>query len=150
MPQSLANVLLHIIFSTKERAPLISPEIQDDLHAYLAQACKTCGCPALQVGGTQDHVHIACSLSRTITISKLIEEIKKSSSKWIKARDHNFGHFAWQTGYGVFSVGQSSLPELTRYIAQQQEHHAARTFQEELRAFLKKYRVEYDEQYVWD
>jgi len=150
MPQSLANILVHVIFSTKNRAPLIETEIEAELYPYLASICGTCKSPAHALGGTADHVHIALSLGRTIAISDLMEEIKRSSSKWIKTKGPQYKGFAWQNGYGAFSVGQSQLPALSRYIADQREHHRHRTFQEEFQEFLKRYRIAYDERYVWD
>ena len=150
MPQSLANVLVHLIFSTKNRTPLIRPEIEKELFRYLGSVCRACGCPAHKIGGTDDHVHLACSLSRTISLSKLLEEIKKSSSKWIKTKGPSYARFSWQAGYGAFSIGQSQLASLKRYIVQQRDHHRRRTFQDELREFLKRYEIEYDERYVWD
>ena len=150
MPQSLANVLVHLIFSTKSRGRFIRPDIEDELFRYLASLCRACGCPAHKIGGTDDHVHLACSLSRTITLSKLLEEIKKRSSKWIKTKGDAFAGFSWQNGYGAFSIGHSQLGSLKRYIATQREHHRHKTFQEEFREFLEKYQVNYDERYVWD
>ena len=117
---------------------------------YLATACRGCGCPAHAVGGTEDHVHIACSLSRTITVARLLQELKTSSSKWIKTKGPSFAGFTWQGGYGAFSIGQSQLPALREYIAKQQDHHRRKTFQEEFRECLAKYQIEYDERYVWD
>jgi putative transposase len=150
MSQSLSNILLHIVFSTKNRAPLIRAEIEPELYPYLTSVCNACHCPAHTVGGTDDHVHLVCSLGRTVTTAELLEEIKKSSSKWIKAKGAPFDHFSWQAGYGAFSIGQSQLDAVRRYIAGQREHHRRRTFQEEFREFLAKYRVSYDERYVWD
>ena len=150
MAQSLANILVHLIFSTKNRARLIRPDVEDALWRYLAKACKTCGCPAHKIGGTEDHVHIVCNLSRTITVAKLLEEIKKSSSQWIKTEGPQLAQFSWQAGYGAFSIGQSQLETVKRYIANQKEHHRRRTFQEAFREFLHKYGIEYDERYVWD
>lgn len=150
MPQSLANVLIHVIFSTKNRGQLIREEIADELYRYLASICRACGCTAHKIGGTENHVHIVCSLSRTITVSKLVEEIKKSSSKWMKTKKGEFSGFAWQNGYGAFSIGQSQLPSVKRYIAEQKAHHRKGTFEEEFRAFLEKYHIPYDERYVWD
>jgi putative transposase len=150
MAQSLANILVHLIFSTKNRARLIHPEVEDALRRYLATACKTCGCPAHKIGGTEDHVHIVCSLSRTMTVAKLLEEIKKSSSKWIKTEGPHLAQFSWQAGYGAFSIGQSQLEAVKRYITNQKEHHRRRTFHEEFREFLRRYGIEYDERYVWD
>jgi len=150
MPQSLANILVHVIFSTKNRAALIETEIEAELYPYLASICGACKSPAHALGGTADHVHIALSLGRTIAISDLMEEIKRSSSKWIKAKGPQYTGFAWQNGYGAFSIGQSQLPSLKRYIANQKEHHRRRTFQEEFREFLKRYQIAYGEPYVWD
>jgi len=150
LAQSLSKVLLHVIFSTKHRDPLILKHVQSQLHAYLAGACRALGAEAFRVGGTDDHVHIACSLPRTSAISKLLEEIKKSSSAWMKDQDITLRHFAWQSGYGVLSLGQSQLPALIRYINSQNEHHRHKTFKEELIDFLRKYGIEYDEKYLWD
>jgi REP element-mobilizing transposase RayT len=150
MPQSLANILLHVIFSTKNRSPFIDPEIEGELFPYLASICRACGSPSHAIGGTENHVHIACSLSRTLTVSKLLEEIKRNSSKWIKTKGAQFRSFAWQNGYGAFSIGESQLVNLKGYIARQREHHRVKTFQEEFREFLTRYQIQYDERYVWD
>ena len=150
MPQSLSQILVHIVFSTKNREAWLTPSIRSDLHAYLAGACRNLGAEAYRVGGVSDHVHIACTLPRTMSVSKLIEEIKKSSSAWIKKRDPGCGNFSWQAGYGAFSVGQSQLPTLLAYIESQEEHHRKRTFKEELVEFLNRYRLNFDERYLWD
>jgi putative transposase len=150
MPQSLSLVILHLIFSTKERRPFLDPDIRPKLHAYLAAVARNAGCEAYRVGGVADHVHLAIRLSRTVTIAKLVEELKTSSSKWVKAQATGLEAFSWQRGYGCFSVGPADLESLRAYIDDQEEHHKVRTFQEEFRMFLKKYGVEYDEAYVWD
>jgi REP element-mobilizing transposase RayT len=150
MPQSKSNVILHLVFSTKNRIPLIGPSIRPRLHAYLATTCREWGCHAYRAGGTDDHVHIATSLSRTLTIAKLIEEIKKSSSKWMKEEAGGSPKFYWQKGYGAFSVSATHLEKLKAYIDDQEAHHRTMTFQEEFRMFLDKYGIEYDERYVWD
>lgn len=150
MAQSLANILLHLVFSTKNREPLIETELQPRLHAYLAGACRALGSQAYRVGGTENHVHIACSLPRTLTVATLLEEIKKSSSAWIKQQGDGYALFKWQAGYGAFSVSQSQLPALVRYIDNQEEHHRTRMFKEELLEILQRYGVEYDERYLWD
>jgi REP element-mobilizing transposase RayT len=150
MPQSLANVLVHLVFSTKDRLPLVSPTLSPSLHAYLATVARTTECECPRVGGTADHVHLAIRLSRTITIAQLVEELKTSSSKWFKTQSADLAPFAWQRGYGVFSTGPANLPALLTYIDSQEEHHRTRTFQDEYRAFLRKYEVAYDERYVWD
>ena len=150
MAQSLSNVLLHIVFSTKHREPWLDTEIEDELKKYIGGICRDIGCQALKIGCADDHIHIACSLSRTTTIAKLIEEIKTGSSKWMKSQDPHFANFAWQNGYGAFSIGQSQLNDLKRYVANQREHHQRMTFQDEFRQLLTKYGVEFDERYVWD
>ncbi|MDQ7778283.1 MAG: IS200/IS605 family transposase [Planctomycetota bacterium] len=150
MAQSLARILLHVVFSTKNREDLISDGIRDKLHAYLAGACRGQGSEAFRVGGTQNHVHIACSLPRTVAVSELLEEIKKTSSGWMKKQPAGCKRFSWQAGYGAFSLGQSQLDALIRYIENQSEHHRARSFKEEFLELLHRYGVPYDERYVWD
>lgn len=150
MAQSLSKILLHLVFSTKRRRPSIPPDLAEDLNAYLAGACRALGAEAYRVGGTEDHVHIACTLPRTMTVSKLLEEIKKTSSAWFKAHDDRCHGFSWQAGYGAFSLGQSQLPALLRYIENQREHHSTMSFREELLELLKRYGVDYDERYLWD
>jgi putative transposase len=147
MPQSLSFILIHVVFSTKDRAPLLDPAIRPDLHAYLATVARDADCECYRAGGVADHVHLAIRLSRTVTIAQLIEKLKTSSSKWLKTQ---IAEFAWQRGYGAFSVSPSDLEALRTYIDTQQEHHKTRTFQEEYRAFLQRYGVEYDERYIWD
>ena len=150
MAQSLSKVLLHLVFSTKNREKIIMKTLQPKLHAYLAGTCRNLGSEAYRVGGTEDHVHIACTLSRTITTAKLMEEIKKSSSIWVKKQDESLRSFSWQGGYGVFSLGQSQLGTLINYIENQHRHHQKQTFKEELTAILIKYNIDYDERYLWD
>ena len=150
MAQSLSNVLLHLVFSTKNRHPWIDLEIEEELFKYIAGICRELKCPSHKIGGTDDHIHIACSLSRTMPISKLLEEIKSSSSKWIKTKGDRYADFTWQNGYGAFSVGQSQLPDLRHYIGNQREHHRRLSFQDEYRRILAKYGIEFDERYVWD
>ncbi len=150
MPQSLSQILLHVVFSTKNRQALIATDIQAPLHAYLAGTCRALGSQAYRVGGTDNHVHIACTLPRTLTVSKLMEEIKKSSSAWIKEKDKNCQNFSWQASYGAFSLGQSQLPRLLQYIDNQHEHHHKQSFEEELLKLLQAYQLDYDEQYLWD
>ena len=150
MPQSLAHVIIHLVFSTKDREPFLTPAIRPHLHAYLAEVARNAGCECHRVGGVSDHVHLAIALSRTLTIAELAETLKTSSSKWIKTQSPSLAAFAWQRGYGAFSVGPVDCPALCDYIDRQEEHHRTRTFQEEYRAFLTKYRVAFDERYVWD
>ena len=150
MPQSLDNVLLHLVFSTKDRLPCLGASVLPAPHAYLATVARNAGCECPRAGGVADHVHLAVQFSRTITIATLVEELKTSSSKWLKTQSPRLSGFAWQRGYGVFSVGPSDRDALLAYIDNQEEHHRVRTFQDEYRAFLTKYAVAYDERYVWD
>ena len=151
MSQSLAQIYLHIIFSTKHRYPFIADSIRSELFAYIGDTIKRIeGVPYL-INGTDDHIHILSTLPRTISLAKYIEEIKRNSSRWIKTKDANWQceKFAWQNGYGAFSVSGSRKKAVMEYIANQQEHHRTITFQEEYVAFLKKYNVDYDEKYLW-
>ena len=150
MPQSLSNILLHLIFSTKNRNPWLEKAIREKTHAFLAGTVRQCDCEAYRVGGVADHVHLAVRLSRTLSVADLVKEIKTASSKWLKTQDASLSDFAWQQGYGIFSVGMSQRDTLLHYIDTQEEHHRTRTFQDEYRTFLKKYGIEYDERYVWD
>lgn len=150
MPQSLSAVLIHLVFSTKHREPWIKPEIEAELHAYLATIFSAQKSPAILIGGDLDHVHALFVLARTQTVASVVEEVKKSSSKWIKTQGKEYEHFQWQAGYGAFSIGQSSVDAVKKYIATQKEHHRHKSMQDEFREFLEKYKVEYDERYVWD
>ena len=150
MPQSLTCILVHIVFSTKHRQPFIKPEIETELFKYMSSIYREYKSPALAMNGTENHVHTLISLSKTMTISKLIEEVKRSSSKWIRTKGDAYRNFYWQNGYGAFSISQSHVDALKKYIANQKEHHKKHTFQDEFRALLKRYGVEYDERYVWD
>jgi REP element-mobilizing transposase RayT len=150
MPQSLSFLLIHVIFSTKDRTPIRDSSILPSLHAYLATVARNAGCECYRVGGGADHVHLAVRLSRTTATAKLVEELKTSSSKWLKTQSPSLANFAWQKGYGAFSVGPSDLPALMQYIDTQGAHHRKHTFQEEFRAFLTKYGMECDERYMCD
>jgi REP element-mobilizing transposase RayT len=150
MSQSLSKIYVHIIFSTKNREPLIHDAIKEELFNYLGGVCKNLECNPIQVGGYRDHVHILCSLSKKVTLIKLLEDIKSSSSKWIKTRGEQFSNFYWQSGYGAFSVNPTEIEVVKNYIQNQEKHHKTKSFQDEYRAFLKKYKVQYNEEYVWD
>ena len=150
MPQSLSSILIHLIFSTKHREPFITPTIETELHPYMAKIFRGLRSPSLAINGTSDHLHVLFALGRVIAITDLVEEIKTESSKWIKTKGPEFRNFHWQNGYGAFSIGQSQVPAMKRYIARQKQHHRRVTFQEEYRKFLKAYGIEYDERYVWD
>jgi putative transposase len=150
MPQSLSKVILHIIFSTKNREPWLDSDVRPRMHAYLATICRDLGSELVHVGGVADHVHIATTLPRTLSQAQLIEQIKKPSSKWIKALDPRYRGFFWQRGYGAFSVSPSQLEAVLQYIETQQEHHRTRTFQEEYRELLRGPGIDFDERYLWD
>ena len=151
MPQSLANVFVHIVFSTKHRYPFLADKYnRSEMHAYLGGTCNELECPVLTVGGVADHVYILCRFTRKLSISKVVGDVKRSSSKWIKTKGTLLTKFAWQNGYGVFSVGQSEVERVRRYIEGQEDHHRKKAFQDEYRSFLEEYGVEYDERYVWD
>src|SRR5579875_4200851 len=150
MPQSLAFLLIHVTFSTKGREPVLNEEIRPELYAYLATVVRNAGCECFRVGGIADHVHFAIRLSRTKSVAELVEELKTTSGKWLKKQSTVLAEFAWQRGYSAFSVGPSDLPALLGYIDGQEAHHRKQSFQDEIRAFLMKYGVEFDERYVWD
>jgi len=150
MPQSLALLVVHIIFSTKDREPILHIDVRADLYAYLATVVRSEGCECYGIGGVEDHVHLAIRLSRTVPAAKLVERLKSSSSKWLKTQSPALCEFSWQRGYGAFSVGPSDLPALRRYLEMQEQHHRKHSFQDELRALLTKYGVEHDERYMWD
>jgi len=137
MAQSLSKVLLHIIFSTKNREPWLDSNVRPRMHAYLATICRDAGADFVRVGGVSDHVHIVTTLARTLSQAQLIEEIKKASSKWVKALDARYRGFFWQRGYAAFSVSPSQLDSVLEYVNKQQEHHRTRTFQEEYRELLR-------------
>jgi putative transposase len=150
MAQSLLSILIHLVVSTKNREPFITPAIEPELPAYLATIFREWKSPSLLVGGMHDHIHALFALSRTVSVANMVEEVKTSSSKWIKRQGREFWNFHWQAGDGAFSVSQSHAPRVKDSIANQKTHHQRRTFQEEYRAMLKKYGIEYDERYVWD
>lgn len=150
MGQSLVKNYIHITFSTKNRTPLIYPPVQRELYSYIGAICREMDCLPIKIGGYSDHIHILCMLSKKIALMKLLEEVKSHSSKWLKTKDITLKNFYWQNGYGAFSVNPSEIDKVIAYIENQKEHHKKKTFQDEYRAFLKKYKVEYDERYVWD
>ncbi len=150
MPQSLSLVIVHIIFSTKDRTPFLDSDTRPHLYAYLATVARNSKCEGYRVGGTADHVHLAVRLGRTNTIAGLVEELKTSSSKWLKTQRSELRQFAWQRGYGAFSVGRAELEDLVAYVGTQEAHHEVRTFEQEYLALLKQHDIPYDERYIWD
>ena len=149
MSQSLCKIYLHIVFHIKTTSPSIKEEHLERLHSYMGQLVNTTGCQTIHVGGVTDHVHLLCQLSKTETVAHLVEEVKRNSSRWIKTIDDGYQHFAWQGGYGAFSVSESVLPKTLNYVKNQKMHHAKTSFQDEYLNFLKLYKVEYDERYVF-
>jgi REP element-mobilizing transposase RayT len=150
MGQSLVKNYIHIVFSTKHRIPLIHPPVEAELYRYLGGICNKLACPVLKVGGYTDHIHLLIMLSKKLALMKVLEELKSHSSKWIKTKGLAYETFYWQDGYGAFSVNPSGVDTVIKYIENQHDHHGTKSFQEEYRAFLKKYKVDYDEKYVWD
>ena len=150
MGQSLVKNYIHITFSTKHRVPLIIQAIENELYSYIGGICKKMECYPVKIGGYTDHIHILCLLSKKIALMELLEEVKAHSSKWIKTKDSSLKKFYWQNGYGAFSVNPYEIEKVIEYIENQKEHHRKKTFQDEYRAFLKKYKVEFDERYIWE
>ncbi|QDT72772.1 IS200/IS605 family transposase [Lacipirellula limnantheis] len=150
MPQSLTKLYAHLIFSTKNRQPFLDDEIRPRVHAFLATTIREMDSPWVVVGGIDDHVHILFDMGKKHTPIEFVEQTKRESSKFVKTLGAPFGEFYWQRGYGMFSVGPAHRQEAEDYVRHQEEHHCAKTFQEEFRAFFERYEVEYDEQYVWD
>ena len=151
MAQSLARLWTHLIFSTKNRFPFLTDKVlRTEMHAFLAEVLRNHDCETLIVGGVEDHTHALFALSRTLPIASVVKEVKRTSSNWIKAAHPKLAKFHWQGGYAAFSVSQSNLADVVKYIENQEELHKRVTFQDEYRAFLKAYEVDYDERYVWD
>jgi len=151
MPQALSAVYIHLVFSTKERRPFLRDiAVRESLHAYMGAISKRLECLPLIVGGVEDHAHLLCRLGRTITQAELVKEIKRVSNLWLKEQGPDYRDFEWQNGYACFSVSQSNLPEVARYISEQEQHHGKMSFQDELRALLRRHEIEWDERYVWD
>lgn len=151
MPQSLVQNLQHLVFSTKAREPFLAdPTVRAELHRYLGGVCSSVNSPPIIVGGYIDHVHIVCRLSKSLAIDRFVRELKVESSKWVKTKGERYRDFRWQAGYGCFSVSPSHLEALTNYVRNQEEHHRAESFQGELLRMLRKYKIAYDEQYLWD
>ena len=152
MPQSLSKVLIHIVYSTKGRRPWLKDErIRHELFAYKATILReSVDTPALVINGVEDHVHMLCLLSRKFAIKSVIEEAKTETSKWLKKQSADLSEFAWQGGYGIFSVSESNCEQVKRYIAEQERHHRKMSFQDEFRLLCRRHGVEIDERYIWD
>jgi REP element-mobilizing transposase RayT len=151
MSQSLAQIYLHIVFSTKLRQPLRrDPGLRESAHAFIAGVCRNLACPPLVVGGIEDHVHALCRLSKNVAPKDLLQEMKRSSSVWANHQGGALAGFHWQAGYGAFSVGPAEVDAVVSHIRTQEEHHRTETFQDEFRRLLREHGVEWDERYVWD
>jgi len=150
MPQSLSHVIIHLVWSTKHRERNLTPEVRPALHAYLATVARNMDCPCYRVNGVEDHFHLAVRLSRTVAQAALVEELKTSSSKWLKTQAPHLVEFTWQRGYAAFSVYYKEVERLLAYIDGQEEHHRKVGFQDEYRTLLKEHDIEFDERYVWD
>lgn len=151
MSQSLAKILVHLVFSTKDRAPLLQARaLRTELHAYLGGILTHLGCQPIIAGGVEDHVHLLFALSRTCAVADVVKEVKRGSSTWIKPKEPTLVDFAWQNGYGAFSIGSSQIATVRNYIANQEDHHRSISFQDELRTLFQRYEIEFDERYVWD
>jgi putative transposase len=151
MPQSLSAVYVHLTFSTKDRRPLLRDKpTRDALHSYLGGVSKYLDCRPIRVGGVEDHIHLLACLGRTITQADWVKELKRVSNLWLHERGSDFADFQWQGGYATFSVSQSNIEQVMRYIEGQEEHHRKVGFQEELRALLLRHELKWDENYVWD
>jgi REP element-mobilizing transposase RayT len=150
MPQSLSAVYIHLVYSTKERRPFLKDEaIRESLHRQLGGISKKLGCAPIIVGGVEDHVHLLARFGRTITQAEWVKELKRVSNLWLK-KEHGIRQFEWQGGYAAFSVSQSDVEHVKKYIANQPEHHKKISFQDELRSLFKQHHVEWDERYVWE
>lgn len=147
MPQSLANIIVHLVFSTKNRQRLITSNLREELHSYLGGILKNIGCQPLTVGGVEDHVHLLFALSRTTTLAEITEKLKTSSAKWAKEKNVLL---VWQSGYAAFSVGNRDIDNAIAYVRNQEAHHSSIGFQDELRAIFREAGIEFDEKYVWD
>jgi REP element-mobilizing transposase RayT len=151
MPQSLAKILIHTVFSTKNRQPFFKDRaLREESHRYIGGILAKLDCQPLIVGGVEDHIHFLCTLSRTCTVADMVKEVKRASSLWVKTKSSGLDDFSWQNGYGAFSIGASQTETVRRYIAGQEEHHRRISFQDEFRELLRRYGIEFDERYVWD
>jgi REP element-mobilizing transposase RayT len=151
MPQSLARIAVHIVFSTKDRRPFLTDDdLRDRMHRELGGVSNKLDCKPIRIGGVEDHVHILALQARTIALAEWVKELKRVSSIWIKEQSPRHAEFQWQAGYGAFSVSHSQTPDVVRYIDNQAEHHRKFDYKTELRTMLKLHEIEFDEQYLWD
>ena len=149
MSQSLAQILVHLVFSTKEHYPFIEETVEAKLFAYIGDTIKRLGGAPIKINGMPDHIHVLSSMPKTLSLATYVEQIKRNSSRWIKGKGGMLEKFGWQNGYGAFSVSSSQKAALIAYILNQKNHHKTMTFKDEFTAFLQKYGIEYDPRYVW-
>ena len=150
MSQSLSKNFIHLIFRTKERRPLLTDDIRDEMHGYLGGVLRNWESPSIIIGGVEDHVHILFLVSKNHALAKIVEEVKSGSSKWIKTKSTKLINFYWQNGCGAFSVSQSNVKSVRQYIQKRKEHHDKVSFQDEFGNFVKRHDVDYEERYVWN
>jgi REP element-mobilizing transposase RayT len=150
MPQSLAKNLIHLIFSTKNREPILAEPVREPVCAYASAVLRDLDSHVIAINAWRDHIHILFAPSKNHSLSQVVMEVKRATFKWIKTQGAEFSKFHWQSGYGAFSIGQSGVEEVKTYIANQAKHHRVKSFEAELRSFLKRYHIEFDERYVWD
>jgi putative transposase len=150
MPQSLSRNLVHLVFSTKNREPVLTKAGYAPLCAYASAVLRELDSHVIAMNAWRDHVHILFTLSKNYSLAQVVMEVKRATSKWIKTQGTGFAKFHWQSGYGAFSIGRSGVEEVKAYIANQAEHHRLKSYEEEFRSFLKRYEIEFDERYVWD
>jgi REP element-mobilizing transposase RayT len=149
MSQSLSKLYVHLIFHVKNNKCLIRPEDERELFAYIGGVLKLSKSIPVCINGTEDHIHVLCIMSKNVSLADLLEDIKRNSSRWIKTRNAYYQSFAWQGGYSGYSVSQSKVEVVERYIQNQKEHHKHQTFKEEYIQFLKENGIEYNEEYLW-
>jgi REP element-mobilizing transposase RayT len=150
MPQSLSHLLVHLVFSTKDRSACLSDEARPELHSYIAGVLANCKCRPIIINSVPDHVHVLFDLARDQALSGVVEKIKANSSRWLKTKSPALASFQWQRGYSAFAVSKSNMEAVRSYIERQKEHHHKTSFMEELKKFLDKHSIKYDERYLWD
>ena len=150
MAQTLFSCYMHIVFSTKNRAKLIRPDVEEELFSYIGGVVRNYKGVLLAAGGTSNHIHLLVSTNKNKLLPNLIGDAKRESSSWIKTKSPMLSKFGWQDGYSAFSLGYMQIPAVKKYIAGQKEHHKQKLFEDEMRGFYKKYDLDFDEQYVWD
>jgi len=149
MAQSLSKLYVHIVFHIKNNDVLIRTEDERELYAYIGRIIKANESFPIKINGTENHLHILATMSKNLSLAKFVEEIKRNSSRWIKSKGSYYQFFAWQGGYAGYSVSQSRVPSIEKYIENQKEHHKQKTFQEEYVKFLREYNIDFDEKYLW-